>query len=167
MAAINAKIASTEVSEGGFVPVSGVVTGVAVSDMRARAVRVSRMKASWVAAPGEGETVTSMDVGTRVSVMMIVPFGVNVGVAEGVKVTVWNGEVGVAVEVLVGVRERTIKVEVGYLVRVRVGVGEGRVRVAVGVTVLVEVVVGVAGMGVTEIVPVSKVVRSKLTTFKR
>ncbi len=51
--------------------------------------------------------------------------------------------------------------------RVRVAVREGEVLVNVGVIVRVGVGVAVDGIGVTEIVPVSTVVRSKLTTFKR
>ncbi len=55
----------------------------------------------------------------------------------------------------------------GYLVRVFVGVAGGEVLVMVGVMVGVGVGVDVAGIGVTETVPVSTVVRSKLTTCSR
>ncbi len=71
------------------------------------------------------------------------------------------------VDVLVGVDDLKILVDVGYNVRVRVAVRGGEVLVKVGVIVRVGVGVAVVGMGVTEMVPVITVVRSKLSTFRR
>ncbi len=53
IAAINARIARTAVSEGGLlVPVSGTTVLVTVADSAASAVRVARKFANCVAAPG-------------------------------------------------------------------------------------------------------------------
>ncbi len=83
-AAINAMIARTDVSEGELGSLTGVETGFAVSVIPARAVRVSRINASWVAAPGEGDAVGSIDPGVIVVLPLKVAPGVSVGVADGV-----------------------------------------------------------------------------------
>ncbi len=101
----NAKTARTVVSDGVLGFLSGVTTGVGVSDNLASAVRVSRIKASWVAAPGEGDTVVLADPGVRVAVTFEEAVRVGVIVTDGVLVTVWKGEVGVGVAVRVGVSD--------------------------------------------------------------
>jgi hypothetical protein len=59
IAAIRAMTANTEVRDGGLAVLVGVMTSVAVCDILARAVRVSRMYASCVDAPGDGDNVVS------------------------------------------------------------------------------------------------------------
>ena len=167
IAAINARIARTAVNESGLPGASaGTTVAVTVAERAANAVRVARIFASCVAAPGEGVAFIFPDSGVTVPVPEDGP-SVVVGTGEEVLVMVWKGEVGVGVNVLVGVSDLMIFVDVGYFVEVRVGVFEATVRVIVGVLVRVEVAVDVAGLGVTEIVPVSTVVPSRLSTFKR
>ena len=167
IAAINARIARTAVSESGLlVPFPAMTVLVAVADRAASAVRVARKFANCVAAPGVDVKPVFPESGVTVPVSVTGP-GVIVGIGDEVLVIVWNGEVGVGVGVLVGVADLKILVEVGNNVRVRVAVRAGEVLVTVGVMVGVGVGVEVAGIGVTEMVPVITVVRSKLSTFKR
>ncbi len=77
-------IARTDVSEGGLGSFTGVETGLAVSVIPAWAVRVSRINASWVAAPGEGDAVDSIDPGVIVVLPLEVAPGVSEGVTDGV-----------------------------------------------------------------------------------
>jgi hypothetical protein len=121
--------------------------------------------ASWVAAPG---VLVGVSAGyPLVSITCGVPAGVFEPAGLGMGVIVLKGEVGVRVVVDVRVAVWKKNIVVGKGVRVRVGVGGIGEFVRVRVIVGVKVGVGVDGKGVTLTVPDRRVVRSKLTIFKR
>ena len=101
-AANPARIARTAVRERVVIP-PALGLGVNVTVLYARAVRLARAAANWVAAPEVGVMVTAgyPPTGVVVSDWMRVPIWVGDGSA--VEVMVWKGGVGVMVTVRVGV----------------------------------------------------------------